>query len=117
MKISDEEFRRELGRMVESPAWPELSGWFTEHLVRLVISSQSPGQVSEEMAHLRKGATAFLLAIENEVTRSTQESIHANRTRVNRAAGKTEGQRPSSSDGRGKRARGPGKQTGSAQTG
>jgi hypothetical protein len=84
VKLSPDQFQRELVKMVESPAWPELSPWFVDQLVRRVLASSNPTEASEQAAHERAGAAAFLLAIENEVTRSRQEAMHA--TRINRGA-------------------------------
>jgi hypothetical protein len=109
-KLAPEIFRRELQKMVESPAWAELAGWWTEHLVRRVLSAPAGSQSSEQGQADLAGGRALLLAIENEVTRSQQEAMHDNRSRINRAAVKAANKRQSGGAGRAERARGTGKQ-------
>jgi hypothetical protein len=117
MKITETEFRRELAKMVESPAWPEIVGWWTEQLVRRAVMSPDTAKAIEQAGPERAGAVALLLSIENEVTRSLQEAIHDSRSRVSRAASAAADQRQGGGAGRAKRSGGTGKQAAAKKAG
>lgn len=70
MKITREQFEQELRKIVASPAWAELPGWFTETLVRRVIRSSQPlhGHSAEQAQRDQAGAAALMLAIENAIS-------------------------------------------------
>ena len=95
MKITQAEFDREVARMVESPAWEELAGWFTEKLVRRVIASGNGAHAHEASAHAARdmaGAQALILAVSNHVQTTMMGVMHDNRSK-GRAAAAAEAER------------------------
>jgi hypothetical protein len=112
VKLAPGEFDREVERIVNSPAWPELLAWFTDRMVRRVIAGGS-GDALEASANAARdvaGAQALLLAMQNHVSTRKMEAMNVNRTE-GRVAAKAEAERSSSGDsGKPKRARRAGQQ-------
>ena len=116
MKLTPEQFRAELRRMVASPAWAELPAWFTEVMVRRVLRSNDAIHAGQQAAGDVAGAAALMLAIENEVSTGETSNGKSYRSRV-RAESTAAAQAQRGRGTNGARARGPGQSAEPGSTG
>lgn len=79
--ITERVWVTELDRLVRGPAWPLLREWWVGVLVRRVMSAEDPLKAAVEAASDLRGASALMLAIENELSNKS-EAIDGRRYRA-----------------------------------
>lgn len=79
--ITEKAWVTELDRIVRGPAWPHVRAWFMSVLVKRVLTAEDPLGAAAIAAGELEGASALMLAIENEVA-TKSEAIDGRRFRT-----------------------------------